>query len=277
MTHPGPSARRPLAAAAWLFAAFYAEAARAESTLDMPRDISLNGWKIDELIHTTLVLITILFAIMVGWMAIACIFHGKNHKAEHTHGTSKQWMAAKLGMAGLVFFGVDGNLFYHSTTDLHEAIWNFEAVEADPTAVRIELNAHQWAWDARYPGPDGAFGTKDDIVSLNDLRVPEGVPVVFQLASVDVIHSLYIPNLRVKQDAVPGMINWAWFQAKETGEFEIACAQHCGTNHYKMRALLTVLPRAEFDVWAAQASENAARAYDEAAESSHWGWEWRKR
>jgi len=59
--------------------------------------------------------------------------------------------------------------------------------------------------------------------------------VILELASADVIHSFYLPNLRLKQDAMPGMINRMWFQAKETGEFDIGCAQHCGTNHYKMK------------------------------------------
>ncbi|HEV8325358.1 MAG TPA: cytochrome C oxidase subunit II, partial [Myxococcota bacterium] len=134
----------------------------------------------------------------------------------------------------------------------------------------------QWAWDARYPGPDGKFNTKDDIVTLNDIRVPVNTPVVFELASVDVIHSFYLPNFRVKNDAMPGMINHLWFTSKETGIFEIACAQHCGVNHYKMRALLHVLPRDGYDRWAAEASANSARAFDEADTSAHWGWEWGK-
>ena len=127
-----------------------------------------------------------------------------------------------------------------------ESIFDFAGAEAKPGAVRIEINAHQWAWDARYAGPDGKFNTADDIVILNDIGVPVGAPVIFQLASTDVIHSFYVPNLRMKLDAVPGTVNRMWFQAKETGEFEIVCAQHCGTNHYKMRGTLTVLPRAEY-------------------------------
>jgi cytochrome c oxidase subunit 2 len=141
--------------------------------------------------------------------------------------------------------------------------------------VRIEINAHQWAWSARYAGPDGKFNTADDVVTLNDIRVPEGAPIILELASTDVIHSFYLPNFRTKQDAMPGMVNRLWFEAKETGEFDIGCAQHCGINHYKMKALLTVLPKADYARWLAEASANAARAFDPADTVAQWGWDWK--
>jgi cytochrome c oxidase subunit 2 len=241
----------------------------------MPRDVSQHGARIDTLIHTTLVLVTVLFVIMVAWMAISALRHGEEHRAVYSHGTSRRSAYAKLGVGAAIFFGVDGNLFVNSTRDLHDSIWNFKGALAHPDAVRIEVNAHQWAWDARYAGPDGQFNTKDDIVTLNDIRVPVGVPVVFQLAAVDVLHCFYIPNLRVKQDVVPGTLNRAWFEARETGEFEIACAQHCGTNHYKMRGMITVLSREEWSAWAKEASAAGARAYNPEDEAAHWGWAWK--
>jgi cytochrome c oxidase subunit 2 len=161
--------------------------------------------------------------------------------------------------------------------DLNKIFWNFDGVEARPDVVTIEINAHQWAWDARYAGPDGKFNTKDDIVTLNDIRVPEGVPVLMQIASTDVIHSLYLPNFRVKQDAVPGMINRLWFEAKETGQFVIGCAQHCGVNHYKMQGMLTVLSREDYKAWAEETSQRSARAFDPKDEEAQWGWEWKSR
>jgi cytochrome c oxidase subunit 2 len=100
--------------------------------------------------------------------------------------------------------------------------------------------------------------------------------VIVQLGAVDVIHSFSLPNFRVKQDAVPGMVNRLWFQAKETGEYAIACQQHCGINHYLMKGVLEVMPEAEYDAWAEQASEAATRAHDPNDTRAHWGWEWRK-
>lgn len=241
----------------------------------MPRDISTHGKLIDSLIHITLLFVTILFVIMVVWMAIAYFRHGEDHKAQYDQGTSKGWTTAKVGVIALVFFGVDGNLFYNSTVDLHETIWNFKDSLAKPDVVRLEVNAHQWAWDSRYAGPDAKFGTPDDVVKLNEWVVPVNTPVVIQLAAVDVLHSLYIPNLRIKTDVIPGSIRWAQFTATDTGVYEVACAQHCGTNHYKMRATLTILSKEDYAAWVKQAESDAKRAYDPGDESAHWGWDWK--
>jgi cytochrome c oxidase subunit II len=266
---------------AFLFLFALAAVARAdvkpETGLGLPHDVSAEGSRIDWLIKITMVFVAILFVIMVIWMFLACIKFNRNHTPEYDHGDSKHHVTIALTLSAVIFFVVDGNLFWHSTKDLDEAFWNFPKAEATADAVRIEINAHQWAWDARYAGPDGKFNTEDDIITLNDVRVPVGTPVIVQLASVDVIHSLYLPNMRTKQDAVPGMINRFWFEAKETGEYDIACAQHCGVNHYKMKGKLTILSREDFLRWAKEASANSARAYDPADdEFAHWGWDWRE-
>jgi len=213
----------------------------------------------------------------VIWMVWACVKHNQKHEAEYDHGDAKKSVRTALLLSAVIFFVVDGNLFYNSTTVVFRVFWNHDSVENNPQAVKIEVNAHQWAWDARYAGPDGKFNTKDDIVTLNDIRVPLGVPVLLQLVSPDVIHSFYLPNLRIKQDAMPGMINRLWFQAKETGEFDIGCAQHCGVHHYKMKGMLSVLSPEEFKAWAADQSAIGSRAYDPKDTEAHWGWEWRAR
>jgi cytochrome c oxidase subunit 2 len=66
-----------------------------------------------------------------------------------------------------------------------------------------------------------------------------------------------------------------WFEAKELGDFDIACAQHCGTNHYKMKGMLTVLSKEDYAKWASEMSANAQRAYDANDKEAHWGWDWR--
>ena len=242
----------------------------------MPHDASLDGWRIDDLINETSVFVILLFAIMVAWMLWAVFRHGPRHTARFDHGTSRRSIAVALGIAAAIFFVVDGHLFVNSILAWKNVFGNFAWAETQPGAVRIEVNAHQWAWAVRYAGPDGKFGTQDDIVTLNDVVVPQGVPVIFQVASVDVLHSFNIPNMRVKMDAVPGMINRVWFTAKETGQFDIGCAQHCGANHYKMRGVLTVLPRDEWERWAGVASANSARAYDPEDKDAQWAWDWEK-
>jgi cytochrome c oxidase subunit 2 len=99
--------------------------------------------------------------------------------------------------------------------------------------------------------------------------------VLLQIASTDVIHSFFIPNFRLKQDAMPGMVNRLWFQAKDTGEYDIGCAQHCGVHHYKMKGQLTVYSPEEYAAWLSNASEIAKRSYDPDDKEAHWGWEWR--
>ncbi len=247
-----------------------------ESGLGMPHDASRDGHRIDWLIEVTMFFVVILFVVMCVWMLWACLKHDKNHKAEYDHGNSAKQVRFAATLSALIFFVVDGNLWVNSTIDVNSTFWNFAGVEQDPNVLRLEINAHQWAWDARYAGDDKKFNTADDIVVLNDIMVPVDTPVTLQLASVDVIHSFYLPNFRVKQDAMPGMINRMWFIAKETGQFDIGCAQHCGTNHYKMKGLLTVLSKEDYAKWAAAASKNGTRMYSAEDEGAHWGWEWKK-
>jgi cytochrome c oxidase subunit 2 len=261
----------------FVLAARTAQAApQPETGHGMPHDASVDGFRIDWLINVTSIFVVALFVIMCIWMLYAAFKHGKGHQAEYDHGSSRHSVKVALTVSAGIFFIVDGNLWVNSTRDLSAAFWNFPEAEAKQDALRIEINAHQWAWDARYAGPDGKFGTADDVVMLNDIRVPEGTPILIQLASVDVIHSFYLPNFRIKQDAMPGMINRMWFQAKETGEFDIGCAQHCGTNHYKMKAKLTVMPKAAFNDWLRGASQLSARAFDPNDKQAHWGWSWKE-
>jgi hypothetical protein len=77
---------------------------------------------------------------------------------------------------------------------------------------------------------------KDDITTINLLNLPVGRPVIIQLSSKDVVHSLGMPQMPVKQDAVPGIIQPVWFTPTQTGRWELACSQLCGLAHYRMKA-----------------------------------------
>jgi len=251
-------------------------AVQPESGIGLPRDVSLSGHRIDWLINITSVFNLILFIIMCVWMVYACLKHNRNHQAEYDHGSSKHSVTVALAISAVIFFVVDGNLFFTTMRDLDNEFWNFDMVKANPQTVRLEINAHQWSWDARYAGPDGKFNTEDDILTWNDIKVPVDTPIYVQLTSTDVIHSFYLPNFRTKMDAVPGQVNRMWFQAKEPGEYDIGCAQHCGTHHYKMKALLTVLSANDFKLWQAQQSAIAQRGFDADDKVAHWGWEWKE-
>ena len=144
--------------------------------------------------------------------------------------------------------------------------------DGPPNPYTIELTAQQFAWNVRYPGPDGQFGRtdatliddslanylgldpkdpagKDDITTQNIMAVPLNRPVRVILRSKDVTHSFFVPQLRLKQDAVPGMAIRVHFTAVKPGEYEIACAELCGMQHYKMRGRLLVMPEPEFQKW----------------------------
>ena len=141
--------------------------------------------------------------------------------------------------------------------------------------VEVEVTGAQFQWYFRYPGADGVFGRtdaqkfakpdegnplgidpadpagRDDILSAA-MVVPVGRPVHLLLRAQDVIHSLFIPAMRFKQDTVPGIEIHSHFTATQIGNYEIACAELCGLGHYKMRAVVRVLSEEEFAVWLKQ-------------------------
>jgi cytochrome c oxidase subunit 2 len=268
------TARRLVSIAALLAARAAVAAPLPEEGYGLPRDASVDGHRIDDLLQFTLLSITAIFVVVGGVLLFALVRHRRSHAAVYDHG-SRRSVAVALGLVGIVLVAVDGTLFVHTLIDMERVFWNFEAAEARPDVVRIEVQAHQWAWQARYPGPDGKFTTPDDVVTLNDIRVPLRAPVLMQLASVDVIHSMNLPNFRVKQDVVPGDVTRLTFEAKTAGEYEIACAQHCGPNHYKMRGILTVLSPERYRDWLRTAEEDARRRYDAEDAEARWGWDWR--
>ncbi len=149
-------------------------------------------------------------------------------------------------------------------------LWAHVMSAAPADAFVVEITGQQFAWNVRYPGPDGVFGrtdirqvnpsefnfigldksdpaAQDDVMVQNQLVLPEGRPVRIRLRSIDVIHSFFLPNFRVKQDAMPGMTTETWFVPKVAGDYEIACAEHCGLGHYRMRGTLFVVPPSEVD------------------------------
>src|SRR5665213_554901 len=108
-----------------------------------------------------------------------------------------------------------------------------------PNSYEVTATGKMWQWSFTYPTG----------VETNELHVPNGVPVRVILQSNDVIHSLYIPEFRVKKDVVPGRFNRLWFQATDNGEYDIYCTDYCGTNHSTMRSKVVVESQADFDKW----------------------------
>jgi cytochrome c oxidase subunit 2 len=146
------------------------------------------------------------------------------------------------------------------------------APPSDPRAIVVRIVAEQYAWNIHYAGADGHFGAtsmalisptnplgldresrfgKDDLTTQNVLHVPINRQVVIQLSSKDVIHSFGLPNFRVKQDVIPGMLSTVWFTPTVMGEFDIACSQLCGLGHYRMRGTVVVESEPDFQKYLA--------------------------
>jgi cytochrome c oxidase subunit 2 len=144
---------------------------------------------------------------------------------------------------------------------------------ADPGALQVEVTGMQFAWYFRYPGKDYAFGRTrpelvapgegnplgidpsdpqgaDDVVT-SELVLPVGREVDVRLKAQDVIHGFAVPELRVKQNAVPGQTFHVHFTPTAVGTYAVICTQLCGLGHYRMAARLRVVPEAEFEEWLA--------------------------
>lgn len=115
--------------------------------------------------------------------------------------------------------------------------------------VQIRVSAKQFEWSGIYPGPDRALGTSDDLIVPTEIHVPVGQVINMTLVSEDVIHSFFVPELRLKQDIVPGRAIPAWFEATKVGRYELGCAELCGLAHYRMRGVLVVEPVRDYLAW----------------------------
>lgn len=125
---------------------------------------------------------------------------------------------------------------------------------APPGSLRVRVSGEQWWWRIRYLPADG-----NEVELANEIRVPVGEPVEFELESPDVIHSFWIPSLGGKVDMIPGRTTRLRLQATRTGTYRGACAEYCGTAHALMAFPVLVLERGEFDAWL-QNQARAARA-----------------
>jgi len=152
-----------------------------------------------------------------------------------------------------------------------------KAFPSENEAVVVRVIGEQFAWNIQYPGPDGKFGrtdinkvsadnpigldrsdpdAKDDITTINQLTLPVNRPILVHLSSKDVIHSFGLFEMRVKQDAVPGLDIPVWFVPNRIGDYEISCSQLCGLGHYRMRGFLNIKSAADFQTFLTDEAKN---------------------
>lgn len=234
----------------------------------MPVDASAHGPELDRLNAVVHWVMLILFVFWGAYFIYVLMrFNAKrNAKADYAGMRShwSTWSEAGVAVVEVVLLvGFSIPLWSKWTTR--------PAPDQNPLEIRVV--GEQFAWNVHYPGVDKVFGKrdvklvsstnplgldpddaggKDDIATLNELHVEVGRPVVVHVTSKDVIHSFALNEMRVKQDAIPGMevaIHFTPVMTNDGRTWEIACAQLCGLGHYRMRGMLTVHPKAGFEAW----------------------------
>ncbi len=209
-----------------------------------PRPLSSYGADIDYFYYLITVVTTIMFLVtelLLTW----AVFRYRSDapgRASHWHDNKKleiTWTAVTALI--LLWLGV-----------YQIGIWRdikFPGRMPKDALVVAEVTGRQFEWRFRYPGTDGKLHTVDDVQTVNELHVPVGVPVKILLKAQDVLHSFFLPNFRVKQDAVPGVEIPVWWKATEEGVFDLVCAELCGWGHYKMKGRITVESPEKFQAW----------------------------
>ncbi len=233
--------------------------------LGLPIAASAHAGEIDQMIALTHWLMLILF---VGWglYFVFVLFRfrrGANPKASYVGAKGKISKGTEVAVAIvevllLVFYAIPA--------------WakRVRAFPSENEAVVVRVVSEQFAWNVQYPGPDGRFGrtdiklvsadnplgldrtdaaAKDDVTTINQLNLPVDRPVLVHLSTKDVIHSFGLFEMRVKQDAIPGMQIPVWFIPNRVGQYEIACSQLCGLGHFRMRGFVTIQSAADYQKW----------------------------
>jgi len=231
----------PAAAGAW------------PSWMRLPEQASTYAPDIDNMFHLIMWITGVIFVI-VELLLLFFLWryrHRPGRVATYTHGNNRLE----------VIWTIIPALICVMLALLSRRIWDHIKENMPHDAVEIQVTAEQFAWNIRYPGPDGKFGTADDVTTLNQLHVPVGKPVIVTVTSKDVIHSFFLPEFRVKQDAVPGMHTRIWFEGNKVGHWEIACAELCGLGHFRMKGFITVDTQEDYQKWLAeQAAAQTAEA-----------------
>lgn len=243
----------------------------------LPPNFSEHGGKIDaifELIFWVTLITMIAVLAVLGWFLVKYRYR-PGRKAVFIHGSHKLEMIWTITPA--VMLVVMGILSIRVWADIR-----FDRPKPGEDVTEIEVLAQQFLWNVRYPGDDRRFGTPDDLGSFapedqelekarirNIIHVPVGKTVLIHLSSKDVLHSFFVPNMRQKLDAVPGLAGELWFKPTEPGRYEIACAELCGPQHYAMRGELIVMRPEDYKAWYEGEYAPIREVVKAAAESEH--------
>lgn len=233
----------------------------------MPPDFSRLGVGIDHQMAETMVTSGILF--VVAQLVLASFVWRFAENNDQRKIKIFPGGATPMVVGAIILVGAE----ILALTLVGSKIWaSIYVAPADPNSLKVDVQAEQFAYYFRYAGPDGKFGAlhpelidpstgnfmgldpandtaaRDDIVAAT-LVVPVNTPVVLELHAKDVNHAFYVPELRIQQDFVPGLVIPLHFTATRLTKSEIVCTQLCGLGHYNMRAYLEVMSADDFKKW----------------------------
>lgn len=223
----------------------------------LPANHSVFGERIDALFHLILWPVAFFLALTLGLLAWI-VWRAQPGAAAQPpqHGDRRLELLWTLVPGAILLF--------LALTQMDEWAELRYAAHRPQVPITARVVASQFDWRFVYPGRDGKLGTLDDLESPYELVVPAGEPIVLELRSRDVIHSFFVPALRVKQDVLPGRRIEIWFEARTPGEHDLECAELCGWGHYKMAGKVRVVTRDEFaremTKLEAELSDNGERA-----------------
>ncbi|HEY1604942.1 MAG TPA: cytochrome c oxidase subunit II [Allosphingosinicella sp.] len=186
----------------------------------------------DKLFIGLLILAFLTAGLVIFLLILYAARYRHGSKADRSNRTRKSWrFEVSWTIASLLIFLILGAWGAHLFVRLYQPPAN---------ALQIFVVGKQWMWKAQHPG-----GQRE----INELHVPAGRDVRLVMASQDVIHSFFIPALRIKQDVVPGRYESLWFRADKPGRYHLFCAEYCGTDHARMGGWVTVMASRDFARW----------------------------
>lgn len=210
----------------------------------LPEDVSTFGGEIDSLFYLIYYITAATFILVTVLMIVFLVMYREKEgrRATYSHGNTTLEIIWTIVPAAILIV-----LSFMSVST-----WAKVKRHVPDSDFELQVTAKQFNWEVVYPGADGKFGTPDDVKFDNDLHVPVNKVVRVYLLSNDVIHSFFLPNLRLKQDAVPGRKILVWFEATKPGKYELPCAELCGFGHSGMKGWLHVHTPDEYAKWAAE-------------------------
>lgn len=210
----------------------------------LPENVSTFGPDIDWLFHLIYYITGGVFVLVtVAFLAFLVMYRDRpGRRARYTHGSTPVEIVWTVAPAIILVV----------LTAVSVPAWSRIKMTVPETDFTVEVRGKQFNWQVTYPGPDGQFGTADDKTFLDEMHVPVGKPIRLILKSDDVIHSVFVPQFRFKQDAVPGRQIPAWFEVTRPGRYEMPCAELCGFGHSGMRAWVYVHTAEDYAKWAAE-------------------------